>query len=42
MSENIVKKKKIPPKLRPKTKFSRDKPKDNIDKIPPCKVRAAK
>jgi hypothetical protein len=38
-SESNVKKRKIPPKPRPTTKFSRDKFKGSIDRIPPCRDR---
>ena len=38
-SENNVRKRKIAPKPRPTTKFSRDKFKGSIDKIPPCRDR---
>jgi len=38
-SESNVKKRKIPPKPRPAAKFSRDKFKGRIDRIPPCRDR---
>jgi len=41
-SENNVKNKKKPPKPKPTTRFSKDKFKGKIDRIPPCRHRTNK
>jgi hypothetical protein len=38
-SKNNVKRKKAPPNARPATKFSRDKPMERSERIPPCRHR---